>query len=280
MVRTPVQVARRRPRRSVAAVIAAAVVLIAPAAALASGPGQADDVPADSTHAESVAWALENGVSVGCTDTTFCPGDPITRAQAASMLQRLSQAGMVDAATIGGLDLEGLDERFAALGGSGAAGPIGPQGLNGEPGPAGPEGPAGPPGSSAEVDALNTQVGALTAQIDDLTALVDDLADQVASLQYGSTVITASLPGSVSVAFDSPASGPASCSSSPCEHPTYSGHAVSAWFTSDAGSFGYTCADGEPERTSAPGDFQTPASGSCQWSSIPAGTIAISAFQF
>ncbi|MGK2929719.1 MAG: SpoIID/LytB domain-containing protein [Acidimicrobiales bacterium] len=46
------------------------------------------DVPADSFYEEAVTWASEEGITTGCTATTFCPGSDVTRAQAATFLWR------------------------------------------------------------------------------------------------------------------------------------------------------------------------------------------------
>lgn len=49
------------------------------------------DVPTGSWYADAVAWACENGVVKGVTDSTFCPGDNITRQQMAAMLYRYNK---------------------------------------------------------------------------------------------------------------------------------------------------------------------------------------------
>ena len=40
------------------------------------------------THAGAIWWAAGEGITQGCTDESFCPEAPLTRAQAASMLAR------------------------------------------------------------------------------------------------------------------------------------------------------------------------------------------------
>ena len=40
------------------------------------------------THAGAIWWAAGEGITQGCTDESFCPQAPLTRAQAASMLAR------------------------------------------------------------------------------------------------------------------------------------------------------------------------------------------------
>ena len=46
------------------------------------------DVPADAYYAKAVAWAVENGITEGTSDTTFAPGTICTRAQGAAFLYR------------------------------------------------------------------------------------------------------------------------------------------------------------------------------------------------
>ena len=49
------------------------------------------DVPADSYYADAVAWAVENGVTNGTSETTFGPADSCTRAQIVTFLYRAYQ---------------------------------------------------------------------------------------------------------------------------------------------------------------------------------------------
>ena len=46
------------------------------------------DVPADAYYAKAVAWAVENGITEGTSDTTFALGTICTRAQGAALLYR------------------------------------------------------------------------------------------------------------------------------------------------------------------------------------------------
>ena len=46
------------------------------------------DVSADSYYAKAVAWAVENGITVGTSSTTFSPDDTCTRAQSVTFLFR------------------------------------------------------------------------------------------------------------------------------------------------------------------------------------------------
>ena len=58
-------------------------------------------------HEDGVDWLSRSGVTAGCTPDRYCAGDPVTRAQMATFMHRLSgnAAGTsrsVDAATVGG----------------------------------------------------------------------------------------------------------------------------------------------------------------------------------
>ena len=46
------------------------------------------DVPADAYYAKAVAWAVENGITEGTSDTTFAPGTICTRAHGVTFLSR------------------------------------------------------------------------------------------------------------------------------------------------------------------------------------------------
>lgn len=50
------------------------------------------DVPAGSYYAKAVAWAVENGITLGTTDATFSPNAACTRAQSMTFLYRVSEA--------------------------------------------------------------------------------------------------------------------------------------------------------------------------------------------
>ena len=48
------------------------------------------DVPADAWYAKAVDFAFRAGLMEGYEDGTFRPNDPLTRAEAATILQRLA----------------------------------------------------------------------------------------------------------------------------------------------------------------------------------------------
>ena len=78
------------------------------------------DVAAGTWYTDAVAWAAENGIVNGTTDTTFAPGDDITREQLAVILyryaacqgydvsQRADLSGFGDAESISGYAQEAL----------------------------------------------------------------------------------------------------------------------------------------------------------------------------
>lgn len=55
---------------------------------VAKGGGTFADVGGDAYYADAVAWAVENGVTVGVTDTLFQPDAPCTRGQIVTFLWR------------------------------------------------------------------------------------------------------------------------------------------------------------------------------------------------
>ena len=62
------------------------------------------DVPAGAYYAKAVAWAVENGITKGTSETTFHPDETCTRAQGVTFLYRAlgklaaAQAGFTDVA--------------------------------------------------------------------------------------------------------------------------------------------------------------------------------------
>ena len=124
-------------KRVVAAVAVVVVTAVLSAAGAAWATHHFSDVDDDATHAAAIAWLQDRGITKGCTTTSFCPDDPVTRAEMASFLRRLSGTDpsvppSVNAATIGGLTAQQLQ------GQSGGTGPTGPAGPPGPPGPPGP----------------------------------------------------------------------------------------------------------------------------------------------
>ncbi len=54
----------------------------------AAGTSKFTDVPAGAAYAQAVAWAVEQGITSGTSDTTFSPDDTCTRGQIVSFLYR------------------------------------------------------------------------------------------------------------------------------------------------------------------------------------------------
>ena len=170
-------------RRSgrVGLVVAATTLVAAPASAWAAGAFS--DIPSSGAWAQAIGYLAAHGITVGCnsTGTEFCPSQPVTRAEMAMFLYRMSGndptvPANIDAATLGGQTIAQLSGHRLLSGtavptvsvgddgdfyldtathylygpkanGSWPAGVslIGPQGS---PGPAGPAGPAGATGAT------------------------------------------------------------------------------------------------------------------------------------
>jgi len=57
------------------------------------------DVSDSAFFSNSVAWMKDNGITVGCSDTQYCPNDNVTRGEMAVFFKRLAEFKVVDAAT-------------------------------------------------------------------------------------------------------------------------------------------------------------------------------------
>ena len=64
-----------------------------------SGTSGFSDVAAGIWYTDAVAWAAENGIVNGTTDTTFAPGEDITREQLVTVLYRYAEAKGYDVST-------------------------------------------------------------------------------------------------------------------------------------------------------------------------------------
>ncbi len=80
---------KRRASRLAVGVAAAAIALTAAAVALAQGIGTFRDIPDNHYARDSVQWAVQSGVTVGCRDGTyFCPERTVNRAESVTFLHR------------------------------------------------------------------------------------------------------------------------------------------------------------------------------------------------
>jgi len=70
------------------AIVAAAVAV--PSVASAHGGGFTD-VPADHVFHDDIQWLADQGITNGCTETTFCPDNNVTRGQMAALLHRFAE---------------------------------------------------------------------------------------------------------------------------------------------------------------------------------------------
>jgi hypothetical protein len=141
-----------------------------------------NDVSGDNVHADAIAWAVENGITLGCDDDgNFCPDDPTSREQMVEFLYRLSGADpdaepVVDAATVNGLT---ADQLRAQVGPAGLQGPEGPEGPAGSQGLTG---PAGTPGPQNVAVGYSDEDGEVAATLGPITVTLDCAADGSALL--------------------------------------------------------------------------------------------------
>lgn len=93
-------------RRAIAGSILAAAALVGTAGVAHAAFGF-DDVNEGDTHAAGIQWLVDNGITTGCDADSFCPGEPVTRAQMATFMHRLSGSSnvlpSVNAETLQGL---------------------------------------------------------------------------------------------------------------------------------------------------------------------------------
>ena len=80
---------QRRASRLAVVMAVAAVALTGAALALAQGIGTFRDIPDNHYARDSVQWAVQNGITVGCRDGTyFCPERTVNRAESVTFLHR------------------------------------------------------------------------------------------------------------------------------------------------------------------------------------------------
>lgn len=92
--------ARSRARRFALPALTLIAILLIPVAAFAGG--RFNDVSAGGTHAQSIGWVADAGITLGCNPagTIFCPRDPVSREQMATFMKRLAEAGVVEPARL------------------------------------------------------------------------------------------------------------------------------------------------------------------------------------
>ena len=81
---------RRRVRCLVLAAVVAATVAM-PAVAAAEHDHGFTDVPMDHPFHDDIEWLASQGITRGCTETTFCPDDSVSRGQMAALLHRMAE---------------------------------------------------------------------------------------------------------------------------------------------------------------------------------------------
>lgn len=99
------RVKHRIPRRAAAIALVAAVV----GAGVADAVTPFDDVPTGHPHEDGVGYVADKGITVGCTPTSYCPGQPVTRDQMATFLHRASGNDPATAPSVNADQLDGLD---------------------------------------------------------------------------------------------------------------------------------------------------------------------------
>ena len=83
------------PIKSWIIMLAAAVAVAAATPAVAAPCGgftDVDDTVVGPLFCENVQWVKNRGVAAGCTASTYCPGDPVSRLQMAAFMNRLGTA--------------------------------------------------------------------------------------------------------------------------------------------------------------------------------------------
>ena len=101
-------------RRAIAGSILAAAALVGTAGVAHAAFGF-DDVNENDTHADGIEWLVANGITAGCDADSYCPQQPVTRAQMATFMHRLSGNSntlpSVNAETLQGLTLDQLVQK-------------------------------------------------------------------------------------------------------------------------------------------------------------------------
>jgi hypothetical protein len=104
---------RRRGRtKSRFAVALLAGVLLIPTAVYAAGGAFTDDDT--SVFENDINWMADNGITTGCTPSTYCPDDNVTRGQMAAFMHRLATKKVVDAGTVQGSSAADLKTKVNA----------------------------------------------------------------------------------------------------------------------------------------------------------------------
>lgn len=106
-LRAEVRGLQRRGRWTLVIVAVVALAAAVPAVVLASH--DFTDVPTGSTYHQTISNIKAAGITVGCTPTTYCPDDPVTRGQMSAFLNRAAGRGGVFAdigVTLGGTDTD------------------------------------------------------------------------------------------------------------------------------------------------------------------------------
>jgi hypothetical protein len=102
--------AQTRIGRRIAVGTAATAALAALGAGVAFAVTPFTDVPAGHPHERGIDYVADTGITAGCTSTTYCPSNPVTRGQMATFLHRASGN---DPATAPSVNADTLDGQHA-----------------------------------------------------------------------------------------------------------------------------------------------------------------------
>ena len=91
------------PNAATSRAMLATVLYRAAGSPAAEGTAAFSDVAADAWYADAVAWASENGIVKGYSDTVFAPNDTVTREQLATILYRYAEYKEYDVSAKGDL---------------------------------------------------------------------------------------------------------------------------------------------------------------------------------
>lgn len=123
---------RTNTRRRGLVVVAAVAVMAIPTVALAN---HFTDVDPGSVHAPGIDYLEDTGITAGCTPTTFCPTDDLTRAQMGTFLHRASGNApgidpSVNAAEVGGAGIGELVTGAVSITRDGSDAPVVSRSMN------------------------------------------------------------------------------------------------------------------------------------------------------
>lgn len=91
------------------------VIAVLAGAGAATASDLFDDVAEGAFYAGPVAWAAENGITNGCSETAFCPNDPVTRGENLTFAKRYDDNIVQPALEDIGDDIDGLRQLISEM---------------------------------------------------------------------------------------------------------------------------------------------------------------------